>query len=496
MPTTHSLKPIVHRPSWEQCGLITNSTISPSSLEVMLGFDSPYFDKDFYFYGNVGFTYALLYRFSAKTNSWERGPSRFITGSTSGTIFRCSAMAAYEYAAPTGTISLSATAGTVNSITTSLTIHESIAGRTVRIIEGPNAGQEFTIKNATKGANSVLTFTTTAAAAFTSATKFHLLTGSIWYVISNTAVFSYDIATRTYTARSSTNLPSLNSSFESALLPMHRAHDNFASGNLVSATVSTATLPSEFSSYNFTNFEIFIESGQGAGQIRRISAQASNVITVASNWTTTPNSTSVFKIRGDSNSMIFTGGQASNNLYKFDIAANTWTLITGTSPIRNLTSPPAATDWRIMRNVPEWRTPTVGSGIPGGQNGRFIVSIRQNTGAPSNPGIDYYDIATNSWQNIDVWEGPDGTANSSYCDDEEFIYAMEHNTGEYYRINVATLKWDLLPLNVIPHSTTAVVPGDRHFIVKYNDGGSEFKFLYSKLVGDKKEFIRLPLYFL
>lgn len=496
MATTHSLKPIIHRPSWEQCGIISSSAISPSQLEIMTGFYSPYFDDDFYFYfPAVGYNISTGFRFSARLNSWEKISGRNITGAVSGTPFRCSTMQAYEYAAPAGTILLSASAGTTNSITTGLTIHESIAGRTVRIIEGPNAGQEFKIKAYTKGANSVFTFDTTAAAAFTSATKFHLLTGSIWYLTSNTAFFVYDLATRTYTARSTTNLPSLNTSFESALLPLHRAHDNFGTGNVVAAAATTATIPTAFSSYNFTNFEIYIASGTGVGQIRRITAQAANVLTVASAWTTTPDTTSVFKIRGDSNSMIFAGGQGSALLYKFDIAANTWTQISAASPARTMTSQAAATDWRIMRQVPEWNTPIVGTNVPGGQNGRFIVSIRQNTGAPSNSGIDYYDIATNAWQNFDVSEATDGGAYSGYCDDEQYIYSMEFNTGEYYRINIATMKWDMLVLNVIPHSATAATAGDRHFIVKYNDGGSEFKFLYSKLVGDKREFIRLPIYY-
>ena len=496
MATTHSLKPIIHRPSWEQCGVISTSAISPSQMELLIGFYSPYFDDDFYFYvPSVGTSAANCFRFSARLNSWEKPGSRYVTGSLSGSPFRNSAQAAYEYAAPAGTILLSASAGTTTGFTTGLTIHESIVGRTVRIIEVPNAGQEFKIKSYTKGANSVFTFETSAASAFTSSTKFHLLTGSIWYVISNTSFMVYDLATRTYTARSSTNLPTMNSSYESALMPLHRAHDNFATGNISSATLATATIPSSFSSYNFSNFEIFIVSGTGAGQIRRISSQASNVLTLAANWTTTPDATSVFKIRGDSNSMIFAGGQASANMYKFDIAANTWTQITLTTPARTMTTQAAATDWRIMRQVPEWNTPSVGTGIPGGQNGRFIVSIRQLTGTPSNGGIDYYDIATNGWQNFDVWEGSDGTTNSGYCDDEQYIYSMEYNTGEYYRINIATLKWDLLPLNVIPHSATSAVPGDRHFIVKFNDGGSDFKFCYSKLVGDKREFIRLPIYF-
>ncbi len=483
MATTSKLRPILHVPSWELMG--TNSYAPTiSSVDHSFGHESPYFDEDFYFHWPSNSSINSLTRFDAKQNSFKQSILGYTGALTGVSIGLYQSIIAYEYAAPAGSILLSATAGTTTSITTTLTIKESIVGRTVRIIEGPNAGQEFIIKSYTAGANSVFTFTTTAGAGFTSATKFHLITGSIW-MANSTTFYCIDLATKNITSRSATNLPT--ASVVSSMMALHRADDNYFSGTITLAAATTATLPAAASSYNFVNQEIFITGGTGAGQIRRITAQASNVITVASAWTTTPDSTSTFKIRGDSDAFIFAGAQSSTtNLYKYSISTNTWTTITpGTARTSNIGS---NCNWNLIREG--WQTPEPSAG--GGQNGRYIYSFRSSGVATA--GFDVFDIATSNWAAFDnlLSGGAPGT-NSNFCDDGRYIYHMEALTGRYWRFDPKTFENKLLPHCPYPHGTATATNGTKMWVVKYNDGGDTFTFLYSRLFGGKYEFLRLMI---
>lgn len=490
MPTTSKIRPILHLPSWELVGTNTFTPTAPSTADPLFGFDSPYFDKDLFFHW-PDFRSNTLHRFSAKQNAWDNNLAS--TVGLSGIGSPGTGTMVLEYAAPAGTILLSATAGTTNSITTSLQIKENIVGRTVRIIEGPNAGQDFIIKHYTTGTNSVLTFTT-AGTAFNATTKFHLLTGSIWYCHGGSGVGVMDIATRNHVARSSTNVgtsPSTGST--SALIPLHRADDNYFSGNVVVSTATSATLPSGVANYNFTNYEIFIVSGTGAGQIRKISAHAANTITISPAWTVNPDTTSVFKIRGDSDAILFFTTNTTNS-YKFSISANTWTSFVPT-PARGLTySNPAHGDWSLIREG--WTVPDVGANKMGGQNGRFIFSVRPSgssrTTGTTVGGIDVFDICTNGWTNHnDVYYGGQPTANSCFYNDGRYVYHMEALTGRYWRFDPTTGLNKLLTTCPYPHGTGTTVYGTRMWIVKYNDGGDTFTYLYTRLFGGKNEYLRL-----
>ncbi len=484
MATTSKLRPILHVPSWELMG--TNSYAhSFSNGDNSFGFISPYFKNDFFFHWPSAGT-AAIYRFDAEQNSFAQIVD--LTGSFSSSAGAATTDCAYEYAAPAGSILLSATAGTTTSITTTLTIKESIVGRTVRIIEGPNAGQEFVIKSYTTGANSVFTFTTTAGAAFTSATKFHLITGSIWHT-SGANLYCIDLATKTIVSRTS---PAFPTGAIADLIALHRADDNYFSGTITLAAATTATLPAAASSYNFTNQEIFITGGTGAGQIRRITAQASNVITVASAWTTTPDSTSTFKIRGDSDALMVVGGSTSSaSIYKYSISSNTWTTLTP-SPSRGLTMGTTSGGSELIRSG--WDTPSFGAGIAGGQNGRFIFSMRPAGSTPATTGFDVYDIASNGWTKFDnMFDGDPLATNSNTTSDGRYIYHMVAMTGRYWRFDPVSLENKLLAHCPYPHGTAASALGGKMWVVKYNDGGDTFTFLYSRLFGGKYEFLRLMI---
>ncbi len=102
-------------------------------------------------------------------------------------------------------------AGTTTTITTNLTLARSLAGYKIRIIAGPNAGEERTIASNTVGANSVITVSPAYGAAITAASEFILLTGRYWFLGSGAAGASsfkyFDYATATWTAAAFSGLP-------------------------------------------------------------------------------------------------------------------------------------------------------------------------------------------------------------------------------------------------------------------------------------------------
>lgn len=112
----------------------------------------------------------------------------------------------------------------------------------------------------------------------------------------------------------------------------------FNAGTATSGAASTLTDSTKAWAVNsYSNYAVRILSGTGAGQVRPIASNSATALTVLTAWATTPDSTSVYAIQGD-----------SDKLYVF---ANSNALI----PIYNLDSNVATfgrqVDWGIARNA-------------------------------------------------------------------------------------------------------------------------------------------------
>lgn len=422
------------------------------------------------FYSILSTTSAQQY--SASENAWIALPSPAL-GGTFGAGTCTESMA---YGAPNGVVVQTATGGNTKQINTGITLSANLVGYKVKIVEGPNAGTTHTIAYNTIGANASIVLTAPASVNFTSASKFILVTGSYWVfnagTLSSSSFRVYDNATNAWTSRSITGLPATWGT-EGQLLRQHSIDDNYASGSVVSATSTTLVVNGlTGTGYNWTNYEVEIVSGTGAGQFRVITAGATSTLTVATAWTTIPDATSTYVIKGDRNALYLLGGGAVT-MYKFNIAANTWATIAPGTGRGGVFAAGGTAD--IIKDNPDWTIPLVAAGKLGGQNGRYIYSFRGN--GTSN--LDIYDIAANTWLAYGYGNaGGEGMSTVS-CSiaDGKYIYVQNGSSGRIHRFD--TTAHALLPWvhNVYPQSTGT--NGDKMWVVKFKDGADTITWIYT-----------------
>lgn len=78
----------------------------------------------------------------------------------------------------------------------------------------------------------------------------------------------------------------------------------FDNGIITSSSANTASSSGKLWTTNqWANYQVRIYAGAGVGQVRTISSNTSNQITVTSNWSTNPDSTSLFEIVGSNENM-------------------------------------------------------------------------------------------------------------------------------------------------------------------------------------------------
>lgn len=468
MAITNKLNKIVNLKIWETIGVNPYGNMGPGAFITGDTGNAYIPEEDNIF---VVLSSTLVQRYSAAENAFVQIASPGLGGSFGpGTCGET-----MVYGAPNGVLLQSATAGTTRTITTNLNIVANLAGKKIKIAEGPNAGGEYTIAHNTIGANAVITLTTTAPLAFSAATKYYLCTGSLWVfnagTLSSSSFRVFDYATNTWTSRSITNLPTTWGT-EGQLVRQHSITDNYASGTVASATSTTLVVNGlTGTGYNWTNYEIEIVSGTGVGQVRVISAGTTSTLTVATAWTTIPDSTSTYVIKGDRN-VLYLLGNGATTIYKFNIDLNTWTTITPTTARGGAMASGGTAD--VVKDNPDWIVPVVASGKVGGQNGRYIYSLR---GGGSS--LDIYDIALITWQAVSY-----GNANgegfwSASCAiaDGKYVYIAISNSGRHFRLNTTTNSLEPWSFNVYPQSTAS--NGDKLLIVKYKSGNDTLTWLYT-----------------
>lgn len=107
---------------------------------------------------------------------------------------------------------------------------------------------------------------------------------------------------------------------------------SFATGTATSATSTTLVNSGKtWATNQWANYQVRIVSGTGAGQIRSITSNTGTTLTVPT-WTITPNNTSVYSIEGNDDYIYLMGNNAVT-MYRYSISANTWTTLSP-SPAR------------------------------------------------------------------------------------------------------------------------------------------------------------------
>jgi len=370
---------------------------------------------------------------------------------------------AWSTGATVGAASLTATAGTTSTITTNQTLARDIRGYKIHILAGPNAGAVLDIVSNTVGANSVITVAPQASA-FSASTVYRLLTPR-WYLLSAGTLAAasfrvYDFATNSFVSLSQTGLPATLAT-DGRLIATPSIVDNafksFATGTATSATSTTLTQTGKtWAASQWINSQVRITAGTGAGQIRTITANTADTLTVAT-WTTTPDVTSQYAIEGNDNFLYYIGNNAVT-MYRYDIAANTWSTLAPVSA--RAAAPGTGMSGHWIYSVPEndWNNE---SSI---QNGRYIYSFQ----GAATMNLHRYDIAGNTWST--VLFAPTGetlTTGTKYALHNGTIYIQRDATGRWFAFDIA--RSELFPWSSMLYPQGAAIVGDTAFDVIYDD---------------------------
>lgn len=439
-------------------------------------------------HGNLRHVRNMVFHFAASAtqdqiydvteDGWTYGPSRTISNNANLGSVTCGHV--WSTGSTVGAASLTATAGTTSTITTNQTIVRDLRGWPIHILSGPNAGVTLTIVSNTIGANSVITVATQGSA-FSASTTYRLMTPR-WYILPSysTPIFrAYDWATNSYLTLSTTNLPATMSSYAYMVAtPSWRDTDYlaFATGTATSATGTTLVNSAKtWTTNQWTNYQVRIVSGTGAGQIRTISSNTGTTLTVPT-WTTTPDNTSVYSIEGNDD-FLYATGAGTGTLYKYSISTNTWSTST---PSGMITTQGSGFLWPCTVTDSAW---TNESAI---QNGRYIYYFN---GSVSTSGVlNAYDITTGTVTQTTVAMNEtvaNSAGNSNWCIHNNIIYAFftPGNTITTYFGKIVA--FDVVTKNAYGIGRTPAAASQSLnamynglWVSTYKDGATSIDFLY------------------
>ncbi len=462
MPTTINLRKILDRKQWEFCtpapaNSAAGSFISSSRLHRQIQ----------YYYVNA--TTAWMYL--PEEDSWQELPSPAMGGT-----FGAGACGCTTPIGPSGT----ATGGSTTTINTNLTLARDLRGFSIRITGGPNAGEERVIASNTVGANSVITVSSAFGTSITASSTYQLLT-TRWYVfnahtaapVANQFKF-YDYALNTWT--SVANLPAVGAAWgtDGRIVATPSYLDNidviFTSGTATGGSATTLINSSKTWTVNqWANaFQVRIESGTGAGQVRTIASNTATTLTVGTSFTVIPDATSQYVIEGSDEYLYLLGNNAVT-MYRYSTIAGTWTTLSpsvarsgaaGSGCSAHLVWGATDNSWKNENSI---------------INGRRIYSFR----GAGNAIVDYYDIPSNSWVNNILYS----PASTTFTTGTKYtivdgccIYIQKDSTNRLYRFN--PVKQELDPFSQFLYNQGTAIVGDTCFDVTYTDGNTEIIWIY------------------
>lgn len=455
MATASTLRKLLDRAQWEMCnplpftaapGTFVVSSLHADQLQLVI----------------TGATAQWLY--DPGTDAWVQLPSAALAGT-----FGAGTCGAYHPNGPTGT----ASAGTATTITTTITAARSLAGYQVRITAGTGAGQERTIASNTLGSNSVLT----VSAAWTvtpDATSQFLVQSGRFYVLNGGTLAAgswryYDLATNTWASLAITNAPATLGT-DARIRATPGAYGSLASGTATAGAATTLTNTGKAWTVNqWTNAQLRIVAGTGAGQIRIIASNTATVLTVTAAWTVTPDATSQYVVEG-CDDYIYLAGNNAVTLYRYSISGNTWSTLTPGAA--RAAAPGAGMSLSWVRTCPDPAWTNEAAII----NGRRLYSWRAGGGGA----LDYYDIAANTWvSSVPYWPFGSEAFSTGSCHDNAdrgVLISQKDIAGRFFAYNVATQQLNPLATLMYPQGPAAI--GDRLFCCDYTDGATRLQWVY------------------
>lgn len=466
MATTNGNRPILDLKKWEFCTPAPQATAAAHFIV-----SSRHYRQQQLLVTSA--TSAQLY--NPNEDAWIQVPSPALAGTFGAGA--CGTAAAWSTGATAGVATLTATAGTTTTITTNQTLARDLRGYSVQFIGGTNAGKVKEIASNTIGTNSVITFTSAEGVAFDNTSTYRLLTPNFFVVSAGTlaagAFKRYDFATNTWVTLSITGLPATIATDGRMIATPSWLLDgfkSFATGTATAGGVNTISNSGKNWTVNqWTNYQIRITAGTGAGQIRTIASNTGTQITVSSNWGTNPDATSQYSIEGNDDFIYFIGNNAVT-LYRYSISGNTWSTITPTVARTGAPSTGMGGQWIHSVSALDW---TNENAI---QNGRYIYSFRAGAGAL----LDRYDIASNSWSAITYAPATETfTTGTKYAYVGDRLYIHKDATGRWFAFDFAENAMQPFSTNLYP-SGVAIL-GDTAFDVTYKDGSTNIDYVYMLL---------------
>ena len=459
MPTTNGNRKILDLKRWEFCAPLPAATVAGSFIA-----SSRHSRQQQMFLRGQNESYI----YNPAEDGWvtlpAAGLAAAVAAGTSGVA------GAWSTGTTTAAASLTATGGTTSTIVTNQTFARDLRGYRVHILAGPNAGAVLDIVSNTVVANATITVATQAAA-FTASTVYRLLT-PVWYVGVNgsTAAASfrkYDYATNTWTTLA--NMPiSFGTDAKMVATPsivdgMFKA---FATGTATSATTTTLVQTGKtWTSAQWVNSQVRITAGTGAGQIRTITANTADTLTVAT-WTTTPDATSQYAIEGNDDFLYLLGNNAVT-LYRYSISANTWSTLTPGAARAAAPGAGMSAHWVHSAEGTDWNNE---SAII---NGRWIYSLQ---GAATGS-LHRYDIAGNTWQTVTYSPASETfTTGSKYALHNGLLCIQKDATGRWFALDF--VRSELFPWGTMLYPQGAAIVGDTAFDVIYEDGATDIYYVH------------------
>ena len=220
----------------------------------------------------------------------------------------------------------------------------------------------------------------------------------------------------------------------------------------------------------WTNYQVRIISGTGAGQVRQIVGSGLTTLTVMT-WTVTPDATSVCLIEG-SDDALYLMGNASVNMFKFSVSSGAWNLLIPSVARTGAPGSGMSAHWLWTTSEPVW------ANVNNIVSGRRIMSFRGGGVA----GLDYYDIALNAWTAISTYSPANTlfTTGSKYTIVAgRYIYAQFGTANRLYRFDPVKMEVD--PLGQFLYPQGVAVAGETSFDVSYTDGATTIPFFYMLL---------------
>lgn len=471
MAITVNLRKLLHRKAWESC------TSSPAATTAGAFVVSDKFDLTNGARAFLVTSASSIYMYEGLEDAWSQLPNSGATGTfAAGSCGEFRGMGAMG-----GSFTQTATAGSTTTITTNRTIVRCLQGSRVRVVAGSGVGYEGAVESNTMGTNAVLTVTPASAVAFDATTQYQVYSGSLWFFNAGTTAvgFSvYDLATNAWTARSVTGLPT-SWGTDAQLASTMGSASAFASGTATAGTSTTLTNSAKTWGTNmWANYQVRITGGTGKGQIRAIASNTATALTVSSAWTVTPDATSVYSIEGNDDHFYLLGNNAVT-MYRYVVSANAWSTLAPAAARSGTPASGITCGW--IDSVEGWAgnetlVPHYSTTLYR-QNGRYLYCFRG--GASS--ALDVYDIAANTWISNIAYGGQQETFSngSSAKDIDGKIYLTKEATGRLFQFDVGRNR--IIGLSTCTMQTAlggTAVTGDKLFLLPFNEGGTELKFLY------------------